>query len=80
MKGQMTGYLKGEMKAVVTDAVFELLKNSPEATVPEVARCLDKSKSTIERAIRKLKSEGRLSRAGANKTGNWVVTDNNDPE
>jgi ATP-dependent DNA helicase RecG len=73
--GEMTGQTLGETRVETPGEILELLKDSPRATIPEVARCLGKSESAIERAIHKLKSEGRLMRSGARKNGRWVVVD-----
>ena len=52
-----------------------LLRNNPEAAIPDIALDVGRSASAVERAIRKMKSEGRLMRAGPDKGGQWVVLD-----
>ena len=54
--------------------ILALLRSEPESSIPEIAARLGKSESAIERAIRKLKSTGALTRVGADKGGHWQVT------
>jgi biotin operon repressor len=73
--GKALGETLGETRGKTPGEILAALKSNPEAVVPEIAAHLGKSRSAIERAIRKLKSEGRLTRIGANKGGRWVVID-----
>jgi ATP-dependent DNA helicase RecG len=57
------------------EKILWLLKNRPEISIAEIAAHLGKSDSAIVRAIRKLKSEERLRRIGADKGGHWEVKD-----
>jgi ATP-dependent DNA helicase RecG len=57
------------------EKILLLLKNRPEISIAEIAAHLGKSDSAIVRAIRKLKSEQRLRRIGADKGGHWEVKD-----
>lgn len=71
--GEMTGKVTGEMTGRTPDAVLALLSRTPHLTVPELAARLDRSESTILRAIRKLRESGRLRRIGPDKGGHWEV-------
>jgi ATP-dependent DNA helicase RecG len=73
--GKALGETLGETRGKTPGEILALLKSSPNAVIPEIAARLGKSESAIERAIHKLKAEGRLTRVGANKGGRWVVTD-----
>jgi predicted HTH transcriptional regulator len=73
--GKALGETLGETRGKTPGEILAALKSNPEAVIPEIAAHLGKSRSAIERAIRKLKSEGRLTRIGANKGGRWVVID-----
>lgn len=55
--------------------VLDLLKETPELSIPEMARQLGKSQRTVERATRELRSAGKLTRIGPDKGGYWKVTD-----
>jgi ATP-dependent DNA helicase RecG len=55
------------------EAILELLRESPELSVSELATRLDRSASAINRAIRKLRESGRLQRIGPDKGGRWKV-------
>jgi len=57
------------------EKILLLLKSHPDMSVAEIATHLNKSNSAIDRAIRKLKSEGRLKRIGSDKGGHWEVQD-----
>ena len=55
--------------------VLDLLKETPELSIPEMAVRLGKSQRTVERATRELRSAGKLTRIGPDKGGYWKVTD-----
>lgn len=55
------------------DLVLQRLRDTPQATIPELAAYLGKSDSAIERTVRKLREEGRLQRIGPAKGGHWKV-------
>jgi ATP-dependent DNA helicase RecG len=57
------------------EKILILVKEDTQMSIAEIATCLGKSDSAIERAIRKLKAEGKLKRVGADKGGHWEVTD-----
>jgi ATP-dependent DNA helicase RecG len=76
--GKALGETLRETPGKTPGEILAVLKSSPQAAIPEIAERLGKSQSAIERAIRKLKSEGRLTRVGANKGGHWVVPDHDE--
>jgi ATP-dependent DNA helicase RecG len=56
--------------------IVSVLSQNPELSIPEVAELIGKSESATERAIRKLRGEGKIRRAGPAKGGHWeVMTD-----
>jgi predicted HTH transcriptional regulator len=55
------------------ELILDALRASPRATLSELAALQGKSESAIERAVRKLREQGRLQRVGANKGGVWEV-------
>lgn len=54
-------------------AVICYIKNNNQATIDDIASAVGKSKSTVNRTIRSLKTKGFLSRSGSDKTGFWIV-------
>lgn len=61
---------------VTTDAkVYMLLKEDPTQTREELAKKTGKTIRTIQRALEKLSSEGKIKRLGSNRTGYWEVFD-----
>jgi ATP-dependent DNA helicase RecG len=53
--------------------ILSFLRAAPDATISELAQKLGKSDSAIERAVRKLRAEGKLARIGPAKGGHWQV-------
>ena len=49
------------------------IEKTPSLSIPEIAEKINKSKSAVERAIRKLREEGRLKRIGPAKGGHWKI-------
>jgi ATP-dependent DNA helicase RecG len=76
--GNALGETPRETLGKTPGEILAVLKSNPGAVIPEIAARLGKSESAIERAIHKLKAEGRLARVGAKKGGRWVVTDHDE--
>ncbi|MFZ4539937.1 MAG: winged helix-turn-helix domain-containing protein [Propionivibrio sp.] len=55
--------------------ILRQLAEAPSTAIPELALQLGKSDSAIERAIRKLRAEGKLRRVGPAKGGHWEVVE-----
>lgn len=55
--------------------VLHLIRDNPNATKPQMAKELHVGKSTIDRAIERLKNKGSIERMGSNKSGYWKVKD-----
>lgn len=64
-----------EMKVETAKQILALLYEQPELTLADVAAQIGRSVSTIERAVAKLKRQGRLSYHGPRKGGYWQVED-----
>ena len=59
-----------------TDArILELLRQSPEMTIPELATKLKVTTRAVEKRIAKLRDEERLRRIGPAKGGRWEVAE-----
>ena len=55
------------------NSILNLLQNDAKQTVEQISVVLGKSKSTIEKAIRKLKEKGLIERVGSDKTECWRI-------
>ena len=53
--------------------IMKLLKDNPCMTTAQMAEALSVSRSTITRAMKRLKMDGRIVRIGAAKNGKWEV-------
>lgn len=60
-------------KVATEDSVYQLLKENPTQTREELAKHLNKTVRTIQRALDKLSEAGKINRIGSNKTGYWEV-------
>lgn len=67
------GEIWEEAPGKTPDLILGRLTEAPSASIPELAQALGKSESAIERAIRKLRAEGKLARVGPAKGGRWQV-------
>jgi ATP-dependent DNA helicase RecG len=68
-----SGKTLGKTPGKTPEAILAWLNQKPSATVPELAAQLGRSASAVERAMRKLREEGRLIRVGPDKGGRWQV-------
>lgn len=53
--------------------IISLMKNNPNITSQEIAEKLNRSKRAVEMQIKKLREQGIIKRAGADKNGHWEV-------
>lgn len=53
--------------------ILELLRHSGNYSAKGLAERLDISERQVQRALKNLKEEGRISRIGAKKNGSWIV-------
>ena len=63
----------GKTPGKTPDLILYRLTQAPGASIPELAQELGKSGSAIERAVRKLRADGKLIRIGPAKGGHWKV-------
>ncbi|MGR0279809.1 Fic family protein [Marinomonas dokdonensis] len=62
-----------EVSVKTPDQILAALSVSPDLTLADVAERIGKSLRTVERAVSKLKEEGRLEYQVPKKNGIWVV-------
>ncbi|MBW1720026.1 MAG: putative DNA binding domain-containing protein [Deltaproteobacteria bacterium] len=63
--------VKGSVKSAVK--ILELLADTPEMTIPKLAKALGISTRAIEKQIAKLQKSNQLKRIGPAKGGHWQV-------
>lgn len=65
----------GVLPKVITtkEKVYVTILNNPNITKPEIASLLRVGKTTVDNYIAELKKEGKIRRAGSNKSGYWEV-------
>lgn len=54
-------------------AILKLLQEDPASTAVELAGKIGVSKSTVERALKRLKALELISRTGSDKAGKWMI-------
>ncbi|TNG96847.1 Fic family protein [Pasteurellaceae bacterium USgator11] len=62
-----------EMQVKTPEKILLLLQQNPNLTLSEVAKQINRSSSAVERAVAKLKQQGKLTFHGAKKNGAWEV-------
>lgn len=63
--------LKSELKII--DIVLSLMKENPKITIPSMIVKSGKSRTTIQKCIKKLKEEKRIERLGGKNGGIWKI-------
>jgi len=56
-----------------TEEIVALIFLEPEITMEEIARRIDKSQSTVEKIIKKIREDEILERVGSTKAGYWKI-------
>ena len=68
---------KGKSKGIVREnskgKILELVITNPKISVSEIADAINLSVGGVEKNIRQLKKEGKLSRTTNTKSGEWIV-------
>ena len=87
-KHELTASLEREVAGVDASAktsvktsvkILELLAETPEMTLAEMALIIGKTVRAIEMASSKLIKEGKLRHIGPKKGGHWEVVDSENP-
>ena len=65
--------MRVEMRVQTPELILALLSEHPKMSLAEVAKQMEKSVSTVERAVAKLKTQGRIAFIGPKKDGYWQV-------
>ncbi|WP_141234660.1 winged helix-turn-helix transcriptional regulator [Flectobacillus sp. BAB-3569] len=61
------------MSEKMSEKVLKLINHNPRITTIALAKELGKSQRTIERAIKRLKTENKIERVGGDNGGYWEV-------
>ena len=56
----------------VNQRILQILRSTPQCTIPVMAQLAKVSRATIDRAIKTLKEQGRIRRVGRTR-GHWEV-------
>jgi predicted HTH transcriptional regulator len=60
----------------IEERVINLIEVNKNISINEIVEKTNKSRSTIQRTINKLKNSEKLMRVGNTKTGHWVIIKN----
>ena len=63
----------GNVSAKTSGKILALLRDNPLLTIPQLALSIGVSERSIERNLKKLQAENRLSRIGPAKGGHWKI-------
>ena len=53
--------------------IIEIMKNTPNITLKEIAEKLNRSKRAVEMQVKKLREQEIIERVGADKNGYWKI-------
>jgi len=68
---------KGEEKS--RDRILKMIRKKPTVTTQEMMDSLGLSRAGVEKIVKKLKQERRISRVGLDKGGHWEVVKDQQP-
>ena len=68
--------MRVQTRVQTPELILALLREHPQMSLADVAQQIEKSVSTVERAVAKLKKQGRLAFIGPKKGGRWQVIHN----
>lgn len=71
LKGELKSELKSELKGI--ELIYALMKENPKITIPSMITRSGKSRTTIQKSIKKLKEEKRVERIGGKNGGCWKI-------
>ena len=57
------------------ERILALIRSNDSMTVQEMSEVLDIPKRTIEREMKKFRSNGRIMREGGKRYGHWKIND-----
>nr|WP_321239761.1 Fic family protein [uncultured Tolumonas sp.] len=65
--------MRVQTRVQTPELILALLSEHPQMSLAEVAQQIEKSVTTVERAVAKLKKQGRIAFVGPKKDGYWQV-------
>jgi hypothetical protein len=77
---EVSGKMSGKMSGKPSLEILKLITQNGNITISELAKSLEVSERTIERALKVLRAEGRLERLGPAKGGVWSVLSHHLPK
>lgn len=67
----------GETSEKTSEKILELIVKNSNITILQLSEIIGISARTVERNIKKLQKENKLKRIGADKSGYWEISENN---
>ena len=71
LRSELKSELKGELKTI--KIILDLIRENPEATIDVLVKKSGKSRTTVQKCIRKLKEGMCIEREGGKNGGRWKV-------
>jgi predicted HTH transcriptional regulator len=65
---KINGKINGKIKSTL-----EVLRRTPDATIPMLAKLTGKSRSSVSRDLKEYQNAGLIRREGSRKNGHWVI-------
>lgn len=74
--GRNDGRNEGRKLSKFEYLILNEIQKKPKITVNEMTKITSKSRSTIERTVKKLIKYGIIERTGSTKSGQWIIRKN----
>lgn len=71
LKSELKGELKSELKTI--KIILDLIRENPEATIDVLVKKSGKSRTTVQKCVRKLKEGLCIEREGGKNGGHWKL-------
>ena len=71
LKSELKSELKGELKTI--KIILDLIRKNPEATIDVLVKKSGKSRTTVQKCVRKLKEGLCIEREGGKNGGRWKL-------
>ncbi len=72
---RQNGGISGGIDGGLAERILALIRSNDSMTVQEMSEVLDIPKRTIEREMKKFRSNGRIMREGGKRYGHWKIND-----
>jgi len=65
----------GKMSGKTSGKTLDLISQNNEITIPKLSKTIGVTERTIERNLKKLQEQNKLTRVGSAKGGHWKLID-----